>query len=52
MGEDYGAEEEIVFDENNIRVMLLEEQTYDHYIVRLLELENIEVKAGPDNCIR
>ena len=43
MGEDYGAEEEITFEENNIRVMLMEEQTYDHYVVRQLELENVEV---------
>ena len=42
MGEDYGAEEEIVFEANNIRVTLLEEQTYDHYIVRQLELENVQ----------
>lgn len=42
MGEEYGAEEELVFEENNVRVILLEEQTYDHYIVRLLELENLE----------
>lgn len=43
VGEDYGSEEELIFEENNVKVMLLDETTYEHYIVRLLELENLEV---------
>ena len=43
MGEDYGADEELVFEENNVKVILLDERTYDHYIIRLLEIENLEV---------
>lgn len=42
VGEDYGSEEELIFEENNVKVMLLDETTYEHYIVRLLELENLE----------
>lgn len=44
VGEEYGADEELVFEENNVKVILLDERTYDHYIVRLLELENLETR--------
>ena len=48
MGEDYGADEELVFEENNVKVILLDERTYDHYIIRLLEIENLEVGLFSD----
>lgn len=44
VGEDYGADEELVFEENNVKVILLDERTYDHYIIRLLEIENLETR--------
>jgi hypothetical protein len=34
----------MILEETNLKVRLQEEQAYQHYIVRTLELENLEVR--------
>ncbi|XP_060593890.1 tyrosine-protein phosphatase non-receptor type 1-like [Ruditapes philippinarum] len=43
LGEDED-EEELTFDDTNLKVTLQEEQAYQHYTVRTFELENLETQ--------
>lgn len=43
LGENYGDDEEMVFEDVCLKISLIEEKTCNYYIVRTLEIEDITV---------
>lgn len=43
LGENYGDDDDMVFEDVCLKISLIEEKTCNYYIVRTLEIEDIEV---------